>query len=85
MGLAGIGIAYVLYYLLVDKPGAVTAASATYFPPVVALFIGWFFVYEPIDFLDMVAMMFIVAGVFRVCPTLLHKNICQSVTEQAVF
>lgn len=64
LGLAGTGIAYVLYYFIVDKLGAVTAASVTYIPPVVALVIGWFLVGEPIDILDLAAMGLILAGVF---------------------
>ncbi len=33
LGLAGTGVAYILYYFIVDKQGAVTASSATYIPP----------------------------------------------------
>ena len=41
LGILGTGVAYVLYYFIVDHLGAVTASSATYIPPVVALGIGW--------------------------------------------
>lgn len=64
LGLAGTGLAYVLYYFIVDRLGAVTAASVTYIPPVVALVIGWFLVGEPIDGLDLAAMGLILLGVF---------------------
>jgi drug/metabolite transporter (DMT)-like permease len=63
LGLFGTGFAYILYYLIVERLGAVTASSATYIPPVVALLIGWLLVDEPIDVLDLVAMLLIVAGV----------------------
>ena len=63
LGLLGTGLAYVLYYLIVDRLGAVTASSATYIPPAVALAIGWLLVDEPIDLLDGVAVALILAGV----------------------
>jgi drug/metabolite transporter (DMT)-like permease len=40
LGLLGTGVAYILYYLIVERLGAVVASSATYIPPVVALLIG---------------------------------------------
>ena len=40
-----------------------TASSATYIPPVVALAIGWLLVGEPLDALDAVAVLLILAGV----------------------
>ena len=42
LGLCGTGLAYVIYYYIVERLGAVAAASATYIPPVVALAIGVF-------------------------------------------
>ena len=42
LGLLGTGIAYVLYYYLVQRMGAVQASTVTYLPPVVALLIGLF-------------------------------------------
>jgi drug/metabolite transporter (DMT)-like permease len=35
LGILGTGVAYILYYYIVDHLGAVTASSATYIPPVV--------------------------------------------------
>lgn len=64
LGLTGTGLAYVLYYFIIDKLGAVTAASVTYIPPLVALFIGCLLVGEPIGALDICAMILILAGVF---------------------
>ena len=40
LGIPGTGIAYLLYYNIIDRLGAVRAASATYLPPIVALVIG---------------------------------------------
>lgn len=62
LGLAGTGLAYVLYYLLVQRMGAVRASAVTYLPPVVALLIG-VAAGEPVAGLDLVAMAAILAGV----------------------
>jgi len=63
LGILGTGIAYILYYFIVDHLGAVTASSATYIPPVVALAIGWLLVDEPLDILDGAAVLLILTGV----------------------
>jgi drug/metabolite transporter (DMT)-like permease len=63
LGILGTGVAYILYYYIVDHLGAVTASSATYIPPVVALAIGWLLVNEPLDILDAVAVVLILTGV----------------------
>lgn len=63
LGLLGTGLAYILYYVIVDRLGAVTASSATYLPPLVALAVGWLLAGEPIAPLDGVAALLIVAGV----------------------
>jgi drug/metabolite transporter (DMT)-like permease len=63
LGILGTGIAYILYYFIVDQLGAVTASSATYIPPVVALAIGWLLVNEPLDMWDAAAVLLILTGV----------------------
>ena len=63
LGLLGTGVAYILYYFIVDRLGAITASSATYIPPVVALAIGWLLVGEPLDVLDAAAVLLILVGV----------------------
>jgi drug/metabolite transporter (DMT)-like permease len=63
LGVLGTGVAYLLYYVVVDRMGAVPASSATYIPPVVALAIGWALVGEPITLLDAAAVALILAGV----------------------
>jgi drug/metabolite transporter (DMT)-like permease len=57
------GVAYILYYFIVEKLGAVTASSATYIPPVVALAIGWLLVDEPLQLFDGIAVLLILSGV----------------------
>ncbi len=63
LGLMGTGVAYILYYFLVAELGAITASTATYIPPIVALAIGWLLVGEPLDGVDAVAVGLILAGV----------------------
>jgi drug/metabolite transporter (DMT)-like permease len=63
LGILGTGVAYILYYFIVDHLGAVTASSATYIPPVVALAVGWLLVNEPLDIWDAVAVLLILTGV----------------------
>lgn len=64
MALLGTGFAYIIYYYLVKKLGAITASSVTFVPPVVALLIGSFVVGEPITLIDYGATALILAGVF---------------------
>ena len=64
LGLFGTGIAYILYYFVIQKLGAVAASSVTYVPPVVALLIGALLVGEPIEALDYIATACILGGVF---------------------
>ncbi len=64
LGLLGTGVAYILYYQIVQRLGALAASSVTYIPPVVALGIGVLFAHEPIRALDMIAMVCILGGVF---------------------
>jgi drug/metabolite transporter (DMT)-like permease len=63
LGLCGTGLAYVIYYYIVDNLGAVAAAGVTYIPPVVALLIGVFLVGDTIHPLGYVAMILILSGV----------------------
>lgn len=63
LGLLGTGLAYILYYFIVDRLGAITASSASYIPPVVALAIGWVLVGEPITLLDAASVLLILVGV----------------------
>lgn len=40
LGVLGTGVAYIAYYHLIEKQGAVAASAVTYIPPLVALVIG---------------------------------------------
>lgn len=64
LGILGTGIAYILYYIIVKKLGAITASSVTYIPPVVALFIGFFIAGESITLVDWLGMGVILTGVY---------------------
>jgi drug/metabolite transporter (DMT)-like permease len=64
LGLTGTGVAYILYYFLVGRLGALAASSVTYIPPVVALLIGLTVGHEPMRMPDLFAMAAILGGVF---------------------
>lgn len=64
LGLLGTGLAYIIYYYLIEKLGAVNASSVTYIPPIIALIIGYFFVGENITFVDILATILIFSGIF---------------------
>ncbi|WP_459443828.1 DMT family transporter [Alphaproteobacteria bacterium US3C007] len=66
LGFLGTGLAYVLYYYVISKLGAVRASALTYVPPVVALFLGALFLGEVIVVWDYVATVLIFAGVILV-------------------
>ena len=63
MGLLGTGIAFALYYYIVAGLGAVTASSVSYLAPVVAFFLGWFIMDDPVHGTDFLAMAFIFSGI----------------------
>ncbi|MGM9403337.1 DMT family transporter [Aliiroseovarius sp. KMU-71] len=66
LGFLGTGLAYVLYYYVIGRLGAVRASALTYVPPVVALFLGALFLGEVIIVWDYVATALIFAGVILV-------------------
>ncbi|WP_417615189.1 DMT family transporter [Oceanisphaera sp.] len=63
LGLLGTGVAYILYYFIVNRLGAIVASGVTYIPPVVALLIGVVLIGEPVQGLDIIAMLVILTGV----------------------
>lgn len=63
LGLCGTGLAYISYYFIVDRLGALTASGVTYIPPVVALVIGVIFVGEDIGLVEYAAIFLIMSGV----------------------
>lgn len=66
LGVFGTGLAFIIYYYIIEKLGAVNAASVTYIPPVVALIIGYLFVGENITLLDIFSTVLIFSGVFLI-------------------
>ncbi|MBA5791690.1 DMT family transporter [Flavobacterium sp. xlx-214] len=64
LSLLGTGLAFLIYYFIIDKLGAVKAASVTYIPPIVALIIGAFIGREPIVFSDIMGALIILLGVY---------------------
>jgi drug/metabolite transporter (DMT)-like permease len=64
LGLLGTGVAYMLYYFIVQRLGALAASSVTYMPPVVALLMGLAFAGESIGALQLLAMGCILGGVY---------------------
>jgi drug/metabolite transporter (DMT)-like permease len=66
LGLLGTGLAYIIYYYIVENLGAIKASSATYIPPFVALLIGSLIVGEDIKFIDYLGTLLIFSGVFLI-------------------
>ena len=64
LGLLGTGLAYIIYYYIVETLGAVSASSVIYIPPLVALLIGCLVVDEPIGWSDYGATFLVFIGVF---------------------
>lgn len=64
LGLLGTGIAFVIYYDLIAKLGALKAASVYYIPPVVALFIGAAFAGETVGLKQIVGALLILGGIY---------------------
>jgi drug/metabolite transporter (DMT)-like permease len=64
LGLLGTGVAYMLYYFIVERLGALVASSVTYIPPVVALLMGLEFAGESLRPLHLAAMACILGGVY---------------------
>ncbi len=66
LGLLGTGLAFILYYYIINNLGAVAASSTTYLPPIVALIIGYAFIGEDIDIIDCIGTILIFIGIFIV-------------------
>lgn len=69
LGLLGTGLAYLIYYFIIEKLGAVTASSVTYIPPVVALMIGSGIIGE-----DIGAIEYIATGLIFIAIMLINKK-----------
>ncbi|AGT11198.1 DMT family transporter [Paracoccus aminophilus] len=62
LGVLGTGLAFLIYYFIIDRLGPVTAAGATYIAPVVAVVIGAL-VGEPIGAVEIISLGLILGGV----------------------
>ena len=63
LGIFGTGIAYIIYYYIIEELGAVAASAVAYVPPVVALIIGVLIVDEDILAWDYFGAALILTGV----------------------
>jgi len=66
LGVLGTGGAFILYYYIIEKLGAVNASSVAYVPPVVALLIGVLIVGEQVRPWEYAGAAVILAGVYLV-------------------
>ena len=64
LGLLGTGVAFVIYYNLIQTLGALKAASVYYIPPVVALAVGAIFAGESVGLKHVGGALLIMAGIF---------------------
>ncbi|MDP2698368.1 DMT family transporter [Thalassospira sp.] len=64
LGLLGTGVAFMCYYFLIGKIGAVRTAAVTYIPPVIGLMTGALVLGESVAPSDIIATVAILAGVF---------------------
>ena len=62
LGIVGTGLAYIMYYTIIDKLGAVIASSVAYIPPIVALAIGVIIAGENIVLVENIGAAMILAG-----------------------
>ena len=74
LGAIGTGIAYIIYYFIIEKMGAVAASSVAYIPPIVALVIGAVLVGENILVWDYVGTGLILGGVLLVNRTKVRES-----------
>jgi drug/metabolite transporter (DMT)-like permease len=70
LGAVGTGFAFILYYIVVTGLGALTASTATYIPPVVAMIIGATILHESIPPSAILAVVLIlIAAVIAQAPS----------------
>lgn len=66
LGVANTGLAYMLYFFLVNEVGATRTSLVTYIIPAVGLIFGFVFLNEPLSLTVIVGFLLIVAGVLLV-------------------
>lgn len=62
LGILGTGMAFLIYYYLLQELGAVAASGATYITPNVALLIGWA-AGEPVGILEIAAIVLVLTSI----------------------
>ncbi|MGH8782356.1 DMT family transporter [Paraburkholderia sp.] len=62
LGILGTGVAFLIYYFLLQELGAVASSGSTYITPVVALLIGWA-AGEKVGVLEVIAIALILASI----------------------
>jgi drug/metabolite transporter (DMT)-like permease len=73
LGVLGTGLAYLLYYAIIDELGAVVASSVTYIPPVVALAVGALWLGDDVSPFQLGGTAMILAGIYFARGTPRHE------------
>lgn len=63
LGAVGTGIAYVIYYRLIDDVGPTTASFVTYLIPVFGVVLGWTFLDESIGLSTLLGAVLVIGGI----------------------
>jgi drug/metabolite transporter (DMT)-like permease len=80
LGAGATGVAYLLYYFIMNTLGAVRAAGVTLLVPVTAVFWGVVLLHESVTWTIVIGMAVILAG--TVLTNLRKRNIPQAVLER---
>src|SRR5207245_8742196 len=67
LGALGTGVAYLLYYYVMNTLGAVRAAGVTFLVPVTAVFWGAALLHESITVPILIGMAVLLAGIVLIC------------------
>lgn len=62
LGVLGSGFAYIWNFSIIAAVGSSIASTVTYVTPVVAVFVGWLFLAEPVTWHEPVGAMFVILG-----------------------
>ena len=75
------GISYILWNYVVKEVGATRASIYTNLPPFVSILLGWIFLGEKINFVQICGGFFILIGLYYVNFDKIHKNINNSLNS----
>ena len=64
LGVIGTGLSNILFFKLIQLSSPVFAASVTYIIPVVAIFLGYFFMEESLNFFQIIGATIVLLGVY---------------------